>query len=62
VRLNPNFAEAHFTLGFALLKEGKTSEAIGHFQEALRLKPDFADARKYLNLALARQSGVAPGM
>jgi cytochrome c-type biogenesis protein CcmH/NrfG len=38
------------------LKQGKVDEAIEHYKEALRLKPDFAEARENLASALAQQS------
>jgi tetratricopeptide (TPR) repeat protein len=46
---------AHNDLGSALDKKGKTSEAIGQFQEAIRLKPDRADAHYNLGNALLNQ-------
>ena len=33
-----------------------TGEAVREFQEALRLQPDYADARRSLNAALAAQA------
>jgi tetratricopeptide (TPR) repeat protein len=44
--------EAHYGLGVALLRQGKLDESIGHFTEALRLKPDFAQARQSLDEAM----------
>ena len=43
--LRDNYAEAHNNLGTTLLRQGQTEEAIRQFQEAIRLKPDDADAR-----------------
>ena len=43
---------AHKGLGNSLLKEGRTDEAIREFQEAIRLKPDFADAHNNLGTSL----------
>jgi hypothetical protein len=34
---------------------GHTGEAITHYREALRIRPDFADAQEALRLAVARQ-------
>jgi len=45
-------ADVHNNLGIALTRRGRLSEAIQHFQEALRNKPGYQDAEK--NLAAAR--------
>ena len=42
-------------LGSALMHQGKLDEAIRQFQEAIRLKPDCADAHSNLGLAFARK-------
>ena len=47
-------AEAHFNLAFALRDLGRDAEAIGHYEDALRLRPDYVDALNSLGLALAR--------
>jgi Flp pilus assembly protein TadD len=43
---------AHYSLGCALEKKGQTDEAIQQYQEAVRLKPDYAEARNNLGDAL----------
>ena len=43
---------AHDNLGTALATRGQMDEAIGHFQEVLRLKPDLAAARNNIGYAL----------
>jgi tetratricopeptide (TPR) repeat protein len=48
LRLNPDYAEAHYSLGSALAQSGKFEEAIGHYEQALRIKPDFIEARNAL--------------
>ena len=42
-------------LGSALLQQGKLDEAIGQYQEAIRLKPDYANAHNNLGIAFARK-------
>ena len=41
--VNPE-AQRHFALGLSFSDEGKFDSAISEFQEAIRLKPDFAEA------------------
>ncbi|MEW6076604.1 MAG: tetratricopeptide repeat protein [Thermodesulfobacteriota bacterium] len=47
---SPKSARIHNNLGVALKKAGRYEEAIGHFQDALRLNPDYINA--HLNLAV----------
>ena len=51
LRLNPNSAEAHTTLGVVLLRSGKAEESIPHFSIAIRLRPDWAVAGENLKRA-----------
>jgi len=44
---------AHNNLGSALDEQRQTDEAIRQFQEALKLEPDYADARRQMNAVLA---------
>jgi Flp pilus assembly protein TadD len=53
LRLKPDDAEAHKSLGLALGRRGQIEEAMGQYQEALRLKPDDAEAHNNLGNALA---------
>ncbi len=46
---------AHNNLGIALVPKGQLGEAIRQYQEALRLKPDYADAYNNLGNALGLQ-------
>jgi protein O-mannosyl-transferase len=50
LRIKP--AEAHYNLGNALLRKGRTSEAIDQFTEALRINPGYAEAHNNLGYAL----------
>jgi tetratricopeptide (TPR) repeat protein len=47
---------AHYDLGMDLFEKGRVDEAITHFQSALQIKPDYADACNGLGHAL-RQKG-----
>ena len=37
IRINPNYAQAHFNLGLAFMEQGKKSDAIAQFQKARSL-------------------------
>jgi tetratricopeptide (TPR) repeat protein len=45
-------------LGNALLRTGNAQEAIGHYEQALRITPDFAEAHFNLGLALEKVGRV----
>ena len=49
---------AHYNLGLIASRAGRTTEAIDHYQEALRIKPDYAEAHNNLGHSLA-QAGRA---
>ncbi len=50
---SPGDTLAHNGLGAALMRRGDAAEAIGHFREALRLRPGYEHARANLERALA---------
>jgi len=52
VKLEPGVAELHNDLGIALAETGRLPEAIAEFRQALRLKPDFEDAKANLARAI----------
>jgi lipoprotein NlpI len=49
----PDSADVHNNLGVALASEGHVTEAVDHFNAALKLRPEFSDAQR--NLAAVRQ-------
>jgi tetratricopeptide (TPR) repeat protein len=54
----PRSARAQVDLGNALADRGGAAEAIGHYRQALRLRPDYAEA--HYNLAVALERTGAP--
>ncbi len=50
---NPQSWLAHCNLGVALAGLGRLQEAMGHFEQALQLKPDYAEAHNTLGVTLA---------
>ena len=54
VRVRPDYAEAHNSLGAALFHAGRVPEAVAQFAAALRIKPDYVEARKNLDRVLSQ--------
>jgi tetratricopeptide (TPR) repeat protein len=54
LRLPPDFADGHYSMGSVLMGQGKIEEAIAHFEQALQLKPDYADVHENMGIALAQ--------
>ena len=50
LRINPDYAEAHYNLGVVYTRQGRIDEAIRELQAALRINPDFADAHYNLGV------------
>ena len=48
LRQDPRDATAHGNLAAVLARQGKTAEAIAHYEDALRLNPGDAAARRGL--------------
>lgn len=55
-------AETHYQLGVALGRQGKISQAIEEFQEALELAPDSAETHYNLGVALSKQDDTTQGL
>ena len=51
----PKTAATYNDLGNELFKQGELDEAIVHYQEALRIQPDYPTAHNNLGIALSRQ-------
>ena len=58
---DPNSAETHNNLAYALLQKGRPDEAVAHYRRALEIRPDYPEARRNLEEALldARGEGQA---
>jgi tetratricopeptide (TPR) repeat protein len=55
---NPQSWMAHNNLGNVLLSEGKVSDAIGHYEQAVRIKPDLTQAHYALATALEQTGRI----
>ena len=53
---NPNAWVAHNNLGIALKDQGKVQEAVGQYEQALRINPNYADAHYNLGSLCYRQA------
>jgi tetratricopeptide (TPR) repeat protein len=56
----PNAWAAHYNLGIVFARLGRVPEAIGQYEQALRIRPDFADAGNNLAWLLATHEGSSP--
>jgi Flp pilus assembly protein TadD len=57
LRVTPNMFEAHNNPGINLARTGRIDRAIGHFRQALLLRPGDRGALGNLNLALGMKRG-----
>src|SRR2546425_149811 len=55
IRINPNYAEAHNSLGSAFQDQGKLDDAIVEYREAIRIDPNLAEPHYLLGEALRQQ-------
>src|SRR5437667_1836777 len=57
--IDPRSPVGQYSLGLALVRQGKLTEAIEHFKTALQIKPEYADAHTNVGAALADQGKLA---
>ena len=50
IRINPNYANAHFNLGLVLKKQGKKLDAIAQFQKARPLYQQKGDTKEVADI------------
>ena len=60
LRADPKLAVAHNSLGRLYLSQGRISQAIVQFGEALRLNPDYKEAEENLRIAKASDAQFLP--
>jgi tetratricopeptide (TPR) repeat protein len=51
-QVEPSSALAHYNLAVCLHRLGRVAEAIPHYREALRINPNYPDAKEFLDQAL----------
>lgn len=54
IEKNPNSLLSHFGLGKAYMDQGDFKAAAHHFKEALRIKPDYTAAFRFLGQSLEK--------
>ena len=55
LRVDPNNAQAHNLYGLILMGKNQPGTAMSQFEMAIKLKPDFDDAKKNLEAAKAKK-------
>ena len=58
IEINPGSVNAHFNMGWALVRRRQFDEGIRHYTEALRIRPDYASAHNNLGDALLKSGRV----
>ncbi len=51
IEAESGYAEAHNSLGFVYFKKGNIGEAVSHYEQALKIRPDYEQAASNLNIA-----------
>jgi len=58
IRINPDFAEAHYKLGLIYYQLFRIPETVSHLKIAIALKPDYAAAYGHLGLVYANMGDI----
>lgn len=58
LRINPGLASVHYDLGVSLERAAHVPEGIGHYEQALRIKPDYPKVQNNLAWLLATRPDV----
>jgi tetratricopeptide (TPR) repeat protein len=62
LKRDPTIAELHNLLGFSLRKQSKFSDSLASYQEAIKLKPDFPQAKEYLAVSYLNMKESKPAL
>ena len=54
IRIKPDYAEAHYNLGFSYDELGLCREAVEAYKQAIRIKPDYAEAHYNLGVSYGK--------
>lgn len=54
IKIAPDFAQAHFSLGLALKTSGNFVDAIAAYRQAIAITPDYAEAHQNLGVVLIK--------
>ena len=54
LKINPRHAVSHVNLGVMLVRQNRLAEAMTRFETALRLDPNYREAREYLDQVRSR--------
>jgi Flp pilus assembly protein TadD len=55
IRIHPDYVQAHFARGAALMQAGRRDDAALEFEKVLQLRPDFPPAVRMLEMIRSSQ-------